>query len=277
MQGQQRLEGADAQNTNVRRGPIKDEITIGQLITLLNDGKQTPVQNQQNKTYVVQPGDTLISIALSLFSDSRFGLLLYIINKTILPGYSETEWQQVTLRAGIELFLPSEEEARCFRLSISGSAGQADPALLSSSTNDQLPPVILDQEIVQRLAQRRNNIERLLGSLGNVANSKSGSGSESARFVARFGDTLRSIALKHPTLNDVSLWRLLAQCNGLSTAVDAKGVPVSMLTRGTSLRLPTPEEITIYRAEQAVFTRANSPRKALQAEVLNESSAPRGA
>jgi hypothetical protein len=68
--------------------------------------------------------------------------------------------------------------------------------------------------------------------------------------IVRFGETLRSIALSHPALGDVSLWPLLAEKNQLSTERDANDRPVAKLTRGTRLLIPTPKEISAFRTRQ---------------------------
>jgi len=54
--------------------------------------------------------------------------------------------------------------------------------------------------------------------------------------------------MKHPALNDVKLWKLLAEKNGLSVAADGKGNPTANLQRGTSLVLPTTMEILEFRS-----------------------------
>jgi hypothetical protein len=66
-------------------------------------------------------------------------------------------------------------------------------------------------------------------------------------YVVRLGDTLKSVAMTHPFLKDVSLWRLLAQLNKLSTVIDRHGVPVARLSRGLKLDIPTAEEIKCFR------------------------------
>jgi len=66
------------------------------------------------------------------------------------------------------------------------------------------------------------------------------------RYNVRLGDTLRSIAVRHPALRDVSLWRLLAEINNLPTDADEHGVPRAQLKRGTTLVLPSQEQIEAY-------------------------------
>jgi hypothetical protein len=58
---------------------------------------------------------------------------------------------------------------------------------------------------------------------------------------------LRSIALRHPSLKDVSLWKLIAQINNLSTDLDDNGNPVAALSRNNKIKLPTPQEIHEFK------------------------------
>ena len=67
----------------------------------------------------------------------------------------------------------------------------------------------------------------------------------------RLGDTLRSIAMRHPDLHDVTLWPLLAKKNGLSTEMDSKGAPLAVVIRGAIIAIPTREEIEMFRSKTA--------------------------
>src|SRR6185503_8198178 len=66
----------------------------------------------------------------------------------------------------------------------------------------------------------------------------------------RLGDTLQAIALRHPALQDISLWKLLAEMNGLDSGVDEHGKPIAQLKRGTSIIIPTEAEIREFRQRQ---------------------------
>jgi len=248
---------------NNDRLPVNNnDILIGQLVGLLNDTKKDP--KQEARTYVVKAGDTLESIASDVLFDFKLGLLIYIINKAILPA--QVDWQQCKLREGTVLFLPEEAEIRSFRLAMIEKEKQAG-TLISRPIDDQLATANSGAATTEILTKRRLNIERLLGPLNTP--SQHSSLSHRQQVAVRLGDTLRSIALKNHCLQDVSLWKFLAQLNELSTGVDTKGAPIAILTRGMVLQLPTAEEIAEYRAQQAAITRTTSPRKALQAEVLN--------
>ena len=249
--------GLEPSHKNDRLPPIKNEILIGQLIGLIDDGKNKDPK-QEPKVYIVKEGDTLESIATDMLFDSRLGLLIYIINKTALPSVSD--WRQCQLLEGLVLFLPIDEEIRSFRLA------------LGLPVNGQMTNENIEHKTVRNLVERRFNVERLLGSIKTISNNQPKSCSGREQLTVRLGDTLRSIALKHSSLHDVSLWKLLAQLNELSVAVDSKGVPIAILTRGMVLQLPTTDEIVEYRTQQSAQRRSTSPRKALQNEILSEST-----
>jgi hypothetical protein len=66
-------------------------------------------------------------------------------------------------------------------------------------------------------------------------------------YQVRLGETLQSVALRDPLMNDVKLWALLAKLNGLSTDLDAGGHPVAKLMRGQFLVLPTQTDINEFK------------------------------
>lgn len=69
-------------------------------------------------------------------------------------------------------------------------------------------------------------------------------------YTVRLGDTLRTIAARHAALQDGSLWTLVAEINGLSTNTDTTGAPIARVQRGTTLILPSGEEISAFRTRQ---------------------------
>lgn len=94
--------------------------------------------------------------------------------------------------------------------------------------------------------KKRANIESLLGPIGRA---KPADGR--IKYIARLGDSLKSVAMKHPALQDVNLWKLLAEVNGISTETDSKGAPVATLTRGAILMIPSNVDVESYRAQLA--------------------------
>ncbi len=241
--------------------PARTDGLIGQLITLVNDlnKHKKQKQSQSAKIYIVQKGDTLECIAIKVFHDRKLGLLLYLINQKNLVQGATIDWQKVKLLEGAVLYLPSNEEIINFRSAVPSGVDQ--PHAIGAQWH-------FDQQYMKGMEDRRNNVERLLGPLNPSKSSKYDPETGRQLITVRLGDTLRSIALKHPALNDVSLWKLLAICNDLPPQMDYKGVPTVMLTRGMLLQIPGEEEIAAYRASQAAITRAHSPRKAIAKEVL---------
>jgi hypothetical protein len=68
--------------------------------------------------------------------------------------------------------------------------------------------------------------------------------------TVRLGDTVKSLAMRHPKLSDVSLWSLLAEVNGLPTTIDSKGAPEAKLVRGSRIRIPSADEIAEFRSRK---------------------------
>jgi len=97
-------------------------------------------------------------------------------------------------------------------------------------------------EAVAAAQARRANIEKLLGPL-----SKQKPADGRIRYVVRLGDTLKTVAMKHPSLQDISLWPLLAEVNEIPIETDDKGIPQAKLSRGSTVMIPTVEEIQNYR------------------------------
>lgn len=62
-------------------------------------------------------------------------------------------------------------------------------------------------------------------------------------YLVGIGDTLRSIALRHPQLNDPQLWLVVAAINGFATTTDATGRPTAVLCDGETILIPNPDDI----------------------------------
>ncbi len=266
MNGNRRNESKETTNNSKSKKPDKDEGLMGQIMTLLNDlskGKKP----KANRMYVVKEGDTLESIATNVLFDIKLAFLIYLVNQSNLAKEIGAEWRQTKLSRGMVIYLPGEEEIKTFQLAMPRGLvqGRGNVAAKGDAHVWQC-----DEQYLNGMKERRHNIERLLGPIASL-NTQINLETGRQCIVVRLGDTLRSIALKNPALNDVSLWKLLARCNNLSLDVDAKGTPVAILTRGMVLQLPGEEEITAYRASQAAIIRASNPRKAIAAEVLSPS------
>ena len=190
--------------------------------------------NQQEK-YVVRQGDTLVSIARIKLRDPRLTDLIYEMNKNRV----EVRWtdgrRTYSVEVGTILTLPSPKQVREWTARLNN---------VSSRTSHQG----LDAKSSAKADERRANIEKVLGKIREAAD-----GGDEKTYSVRLGDTLRSIAMKHPDLHDVTLWTLLADKNGLTTETDSKGAPLAVVIRGTNLVIPTHEEIEIFRNGTASF------------------------
>jgi nucleoid-associated protein YgaU len=229
-------EGADAKNQ-------KDE--------------QDKKANQRQK-YVVREGDTLASIAARQLKDKRFASLIASINENVLPSSLA---EDDLLEPKIVIWLPSTNDVKQFQQDLRRSADakgklSAEDELqqrfggnwdghVSGSMPAHIPESMTGMfgtAVVANAAngKRRENIEKLLGPL--TQNVEPGV----IQYTVRLGDSLRSIAMKHPALQDVSLWELIAQVNNIDIA--GKDAAAIKLSRGSSLRLPTYAEISQFRA-----------------------------
>lgn len=254
----------------------------------LKEQKQKQDDKKRTK-YVVKYGDTLESIAQKELRNIRLSALIYDINKKIIPVVQEGGKSVVKLRKGLVIWLPSPFEQREFKNKIATGGGtiSSSGSATAADTNNYATPEeelaakfgtnwsgadggeggtnVSDQilaDSIKKSEDRIKNIESVLGDFDRPRPGKAAG--SSGKYVVRLGDTLKSVAMKHPLIRDISLWKLLAEVNNLSTATDAKGNPKAGLTRGSSIKIPSQDEIKEYR-EKLGLTRAFDP----QASRLN--------
>ncbi len=197
--------------TDMATGRSVDDPEARALIDKLFDVNET-----EREEYVVYQGDTLESIARRKLKDRRYAPLLYTINRNRLS--SIIDLKNTELKAGTVLYLPGMAETLRYKVHVLGDATPLHVYVNTrrgSSSSDQ--PVKFDRAIT---------------------------------YTCRLGDTLASIAQRHPALQDASLWKLIAKVNMLSTACDANGQPRGKLKRGKVLHLPKPDQIDEYRKAQ---------------------------
>jgi hypothetical protein len=130
--------------------------------------------------------------------------------------------------------------------------GSVQTPSTAGDTREVAPPVPMSEAETEMMADavavtqtRRENIERLLGPIR-----KPQEVSDRIRYVIRLGDNLKSVAMKHPAVSDITLWKLIARLNDMTEDTDERGMPLAKLSRGTILSLPTAVEIEAFRAEQ---------------------------
>jgi hypothetical protein len=175
------------------------------------------------RKYLVRLGDTAESIAQKILYDKRLAVLIVQINDAphilVLPDGKK---RHVHLKCDALIWLPSVDDIEKFR---------------------KHPPKKDAAEYVFHPSERGAAavpISALVAApvvLGRV------------QYTVRLGDTLKSVAMRHPGLADVSLWRLLAQVNEMPTTVDERGVPIAALIRGTVIDIPLPNEVEEFRNE----------------------------
>ncbi|MBX9688160.1 MAG: hypothetical protein K2X27_15740, partial [Candidatus Obscuribacterales bacterium] len=217
---------------------------------------------EARQKYIVMKGDTLESIAQKRLFNRRLAPLLYEINKARIPVRLHENRELLQLKARLIIFLPSQMEIR--RYQTSSLSGNREKFEYDIEQESVAKPA--DNSIASRLLQafetgssetkarpanpdRRANVESLLGKIIEAADSSQQDDGR-IKYSCRLGDSLRSVAMRHPALKDVGLWKLLAEQNNLSTQTDQAGNPLAELKRGSVLRLPFPHEIAEFRQKQ---------------------------
>lgn len=240
-------------------------------------------KEKKNKrgSYRVRHGDSLVSIAQSQCSDGNLAALIYDINRGRIGEKFIGVRRCAVLKVNQTLTLPSENDIANFKrwggrsssLDFSHPAGAPDVLVAPeggfASAEAELAARFgmawggaaagarksrfddgkevkgsRTDRVKAKIKQNRHHIEAALGPLRKTVVPQE----NRIKYVCRIGDTLRSVALRHVSLQDVKLWELIAQINELPTDMNAKGEPSVKLTRGQTLLLPTPAEIQAWRA-----------------------------
>lgn len=233
--------------------------------------KDKKKDDDTRRRYVVKQGDTLDKIASRECRDVRLSALIYEINREVIALKEEKGKKVVDLKPKTVLWLPSEADIKEFRGRLFG-ASKAPDAAAGGGVRPDGKPMSAEEELAARFGEnwdgkeanagsdadsvagdlmhgavaaaqnRRANIEKLLGPVA-----KKGSPDGRINYIVRLGDSLKSVASKHPALKDVHLWKLLAEVNGISTQADSRGNPTTSLTRGSTIVIPSPDEIEKFR------------------------------
>jgi LysM repeat protein len=257
----------------------------GKLVDAREEDEDEPVDKSKRdedkrRKYIVQPGDTLESIADKTLRDKRLAGLIYQLNTDVIPLIESGGKKFPKLTPKTVIWLPNTADIHTYRASLVTesmvTADAAEGAEQYAAGEDELrarfgdnwagaaeagaPPEatagredataggaggksIEEIEETARVAMtaRHMRIESMLGPMTPEA------APARERYVVRLGDTLKSIAIKHPQLKDVQMWRLLARVNGLSDATERGDAPVVAVRRGQILQLPTAEEIAAFK------------------------------
>jgi LysM repeat protein len=210
------------------------------LAELATKKTQIMVANEIRRKYIVKNGDTLESIAQAQLRDVNLSSLIYQVNKLTIKVSVENGKRIPQLKTGMVLYLPNITDIAIFRSSVNNArkSGSGIAAGVPSKTS------LLDDA-------RREALERLLGKLGENTDSSP----RPRTYTVRLGDTLTAIATRHPALQDASLWKLVARLNNLSVDTDVNGMPLATLRRGSTLVLPTVQQIDDFKSEQTQQSR----------------------
>ncbi len=245
----------------------------------LREEKRRSENERKNRreSHRVSHGDSLVTIAQKRCRDTTLAPLIYDINRAQIPATFQGPTRFALLKVGQVLSLPSETDTKNYKsgrpkhtnVDMSLRAGDG------SNSSEAFPSVeaelaaklgipfpghtrggkrVFDAKDVkgsrtdavrQKVRENRHNIEAALGPLRPKPKVRTES---RIKYMCRIGDTLRSIAQRHPSLHNAELWQLIAYVNELPTEVNSKNEPIAKLKRGQSLLLPTPAEIHAWLA-----------------------------
>ena len=204
-------------------------------------------KDTRRSKYQVRKGDSLEAIAKRNFKDIRIAKLIAEINKGKVVVITSDGKSSYDVKPGIVLTLPSPREAREWIMR------RKHLSVVDAGFTPQNRP--LSQEEKTKIENKKANVESLLGSLGLSLDPN-----HEIKYIVRLGDSLRSIAMKHPHLNDITLWRLLAEKNEIAVDTDSRGVPIADIARGTTLVLPTRDEINEFRRANGALVHPSSSK-----------------
>jgi hypothetical protein len=210
--------------------------------------------------YFVKRGDTLESIAANKLGDRRFATLLLTINRDNIKTDLQSGKQIHTLKEGAVLVLPTLTELRLHREIFFGANQRPEVKVvkeekMETEKKEYFGPEESFQyrdhdeedekkEVSNFLKRLRIAGNRRPVSLGVITGSTS---SNRREYRVRLGDTLRSICLRDPMMEDAGFWPLLARINNMPETTNGNGQPTVILKRGEVIQLPNQDEVEYYR------------------------------
>jgi hypothetical protein len=171
----------------------------------------------KRRIYKVEKGETSEEIAVKLLNDKRLSGLIRLLNPDLLG--EDGEFDIVKLQPDTELILPNMEEVIQYKIHV---------------LHDQLPSYLFESYI-------KNPDPKIAGEAKEFR----------SQYSCRLGDTLISVAKRHPALGDESLWKLVAKVNNLSRQQDHQGKPIVRLKRRQILQIPSVREIEVFIRKQS--------------------------
>ena len=261
--------------------------------------------NSSRVPYIVVPGDTIESICEQRLGDARYRELLITINRSEIVYRSLDGAKVPFVYPSQVIMLPSRYECKVFRKNFFGAnaneqtqdstktrcsrARRTDSIYnVPASTPDKLLAK-LHKEVVDHYgpktvdASKKSGQNPVSGPLGmtiervrfaggkesvNLSEYRQSIGqlSQSKFHEVKDGDTLLTIALKDKNLGDTRFWKLIAKVNGLTTRLDAFGIPCEALVPGQHLLVPDRKQIVEFCLQESIPTPKleNEPISAIQ-------------
>lgn len=243
------------------------------------DVQQKSQVPQHRTKYIVKEGDTLESISEFKLGDARLVRLLITINRAQI-GYAETENGKIAYVVPDQsLWLPTPDEIEVHKKNFFGKKDKHGNYTGGSSSQQNTPvktPMNFDRTQVSG---------EISGSFQDFRPSPMPSGNRvSAGYEMKYGkvskpnsqpvkeevveeevqhnsvqishrqcyqvgvdETLISIAASLPSMGHISMWRLLAKINGYQLDEDSTGKPLTSLSAGQFIVLPTQVELNEFK------------------------------
>lgn len=262
---------------------LKDKEKAKEKEDIKDKSKQDPKQKTRLK-YRVKKNDTLALIAEKFLGSNLHAASIFHINRTMIPVTTYDGKSFANPQVDSMIWIPTDDDVEIFKNSgvLKNYADISFAGVTYASAEDELAarfgqrwfgPSEEEKQISSGSATsperqiRRSNIENQLGSFDNCESRGDGR----IRYTVRLGETLKSIALKHPLLKDVDMWKLIARVNNMSEDIDERGAPIVTLKRGMSILLPTHDEAESFRSSKPA--RKLSTEQMLPALPISEISA----
>lgn len=243
---------------------------------------QEKAKIQHRTRYTVQLGETLDSIAIDILGDIRFVGLIVTINRSEIIFRVENGMRVPTVMAGQVIWLPAPDELETYQKHYFTSKKSGTPSRYPAISQPNInTPVWVSANGDLRTPtpsrqSRENSISRQTRDPISVQNSDSSpmalviyrvrhAGNrqsisiqepqedgddqitERRCYQVRLGETLQSVALRDPLMNDIRMWKLVAHINRLSLDTDQYGKPLARLEKGQILILPTDREVAEFK------------------------------
>lgn len=239
----------------------------------LEKEKQDEKKRQQDEEtpYIVQPNETLLSIAERVFHTSDYAQIIYDRNLSGIMLHQHKTQTYAKLYPRQRIIIPNQDYIDKFKKSMKShkhinfgrpeyasadeelaamfglnwaAGGAAGHRSIFANSKDEGPVTrrsFSGNSSAPTDAERKANVRDAFGL--STPEEK-----QSSKYSVHLGESLRSIAQK--LYKSPAYWRLLAIKNNLSAETDAKGNPQAQLRRGQQLLLPDAGELESFARDQ---------------------------